>query len=333
MEVKQAPIPLTEEELLQLQTGMINAIEGLDKTLKREPSSNILYFKENDGSASVIPSDVSKRYPSSILKTGSYGNGVPNSFSEPNISLKGDQDFNEAEGWELRSKLNEKDCVNENPLFRFVFCDWINIEGQGPEKLANYGGHEKTFFNINEIAKARNDLFYLVINVRIVNMRQSVFIFVCKKEEWESFLKEHLKDPKDCFNGADTNISRLMETLKLCMKVKAKFWTIPTMGMLKNPFMMINTLEPESYNVQLFENRLEVYVDQTGMKFPMFIKPMWNMIVKMTAGPFSNKQCFDIAFLLESGKGDKHGFLFNYPERLLGVVRGDKMEWYCARLI
>ena len=32
-------------------------------------------------------------------------------------------------------------------------------------------------------------------------------------------------------------------------------------------------------------------------------------------------------------KGDKHGFLFNYPERLLGVVRGDKMEWYCARLL
>ena len=60
----------------------------------------------------------------------------------------------------------------------------------------------------------------------------------------------------------------------------------------------LSSLEPESYNVQLFDNRLEVYVDQTGMKFPMLIKPLWNMIVKMTAGPLSNKQCFDIAFLL-----------------------------------
>ena len=50
MEVK--PIPLTEEELLQLQTGMINAIASLDKTLKQDPSSNILYFKGNDGSSS-----------------------------------------------------------------------------------------------------------------------------------------------------------------------------------------------------------------------------------------------------------------------------------------
>ena len=58
-----------------------------------------------------------------------------------------------------------------------------------------------------------------------------------------------------------------------------------------------------------------------------------NTIVEMTAGPLSNKQCFDIAFFLEAGKGDKHGFLFDYPERLLGVLRGDKMEWYCARSI
>ena len=333
MEAKAAPVPLMEEEILHLQTGMINAMETIDNTLKRDPSTNILYFKGADDSTSETVADVSKKYPSSIVKTGSYGNGVQNSFSEPNISLKQDQDFNEAEGWELRSKLNEKDFVNENPLFRFVFCDWINIEGQGPEKLANYGDHEKSFFKINESAKTRNDLFYLVVNVRIVNMRQSVFIFVCKKEEWKIFLEEHLKDPKECLGGIDNNLSRLVETLRLCMKVKAKFWTIPTMGLLKNPFMMINTLEPESYNVQLFEGRLEVYVDQTGMKFPWLIKPMWNMIVKMTAGPLSNKQCFDIAFFLESGKGDKHGFLLNYPERLLGVVRGDKMEWYCARLI
>ena len=115
------------------------------------------------------------------------------------------------------------------------------------------------------------------------------------------------------------------------MKVKAKFWTIPTMGLLKNPFMMINTLENDSYNLQVYDNRLEIYVNQTGMKFPMLIKPIWNMIVKMTAGPLSNKQCFDIAFFLEAGKGNKHGFLFDHPERLLGVLRGDKMEWYCAR--
>ena len=55
MEVK--PMPLTEEELLQLQTGMINAIESLDKTLKRDPSSNILYYKGKDGSAPVTASE------------------------------------------------------------------------------------------------------------------------------------------------------------------------------------------------------------------------------------------------------------------------------------
>ena len=141
----------------------------------------------------------------------------------------------------------------------------------------------------------------------------------------------YIKDPKECLGTTKKNNQDLLETLKLCMKVKTKFWTIPTMGLLKNPFMMINTLEPRSYNVQLFDNRLEVYVDQTGMKFPMLIKPIWNMIVKMTAGPLS--KCFDIDFLLEAGKGDKHSFLFKYPERLLGVVRGDKMEWYCARSI
>lgn len=32
--------------------------------------------------------------------------------------------------------------------------------------------------------------------------------------------------------------------------------------------MMINTLEPESYKVQLYDNRLEIFVDQNGMKFP-----------------------------------------------------------------
>ena len=105
------------------------------------------------------------------------------------------------------------------------------------------------------------------------------------------------------------------------------------MGFLKNPIMMNKTLEPDCYDVQLFENRLEVYVDQTGMKFPMLLNPMMNFIVKTTAGVMSNKQCFDIAYFLEAGEGDQHKFLFKYPERLLGVVRGDKMEWFGARSI
>ena len=33
--------------------------------------------------------DVSKTFPASVVKTGSYGHGVPNSFSEPKICLKG----------------------------------------------------------------------------------------------------------------------------------------------------------------------------------------------------------------------------------------------------
>ena len=164
-------------------------------------------------------------------------------------------------------------------------------------------------------------------------MRQSVFIFVCKKEEWKVFLNENLKDPKQYLGGSNNEKNRLLEALKLCLKVKAKFWTIPTMGFLKNPFMMKNTLEPDSYNVELFENRLEVYVDQSGMKFPMLFKPIWNLIIKLTAGVTSNKQCFDIAYFLEAGEGDQHKSLFKYPERLLGVVRGDKMEWHCARII
>jgi len=126
------------------------------------------------------------------------------------------------------------------------------VEGKGPEVLANYGDHEKSFFKINESVKARSDLFYLVINTRILHMRQSVFIFVCKKEEWQNFLDENLKDQKDGSKKNKRDKTNLVDILKLCMKVKTKFWTIPTMGFLKNPFMMVNTLEPESYNVHLF---------------------------------------------------------------------------------
>ena len=75
--------------------------------------------------------DNSKTFPKSVIKTGSYGNGVQNTFSEPKFSLKGDSDFNEGESWELRSKLNQMDFMSEDPLFRVVFCDWINVEGKG----------------------------------------------------------------------------------------------------------------------------------------------------------------------------------------------------------
>ena len=36
--------------------------------------------------------DNSKTFPKSVIKTGSYGNGVQNTFSEPKFSLKGDSD-------------------------------------------------------------------------------------------------------------------------------------------------------------------------------------------------------------------------------------------------
>ena len=330
MEAQPSISQLTEVELLELQTGMIEAIEKVDKSLQRNPSKNALHFKGTNA-ATETNEDISNTYPLSILNTGKYGDGSGNSFSQPYISLKEDENFSEADAWELRSEVKGKDFVNQSPLFDFVFCDWLNIEGKSEEELRRlriYGENEKSFFKINEAANARSDLFYLVINTRIVNMRHSVFIFACKKEKWQKFLQDNLKNPNE-----RRKKSRLLEILKLCFKVKVKFWTIPTMGALKNPFMMNNTLDPECYNVELTENRLEVYVDQSGMKLPMLLKPIWNLIIRMTAGITSNKQCFDVSFFLESGEGDKHKFLFNYPERLLGLVRGDKMEWGCARSI
>jgi hypothetical protein len=197
-ESKTKPIRLIESELLQLQTGMIHAIEKTDSKWVRSPNAtNVLYLKGANDSQVELNPDNSKTFPKSVLKTGSYGNGVQNSFSEPKFSLKGDLDFNESESWELRSKLNQKDFMSEDPLFKHVFSDWINVEGKGPEVLASYGDHEKSFFKINESVRARSDLFYLVINTRILNMRQSVFIFVCKKEEWQNFLDENLKEHKD----------------------------------------------------------------------------------------------------------------------------------------
>ena len=330
MESQKSITQLTEVELLELQTGIIQGIEKTDKNLQQNPSKNTLHFKGTCADTDTNE-DISNTYPLSILNTGKYGNGCANSFSQPHISLKEDEDFLEAEAWELRSKVKEKDFVNQPPLFDFVFCDWLNIEGKSEDELRqlrSYGENENSFFKINEAANTRVDLFYLVINVRIVNMRHSVFIFVCKKEQWEKFLQENIKNPNE-----RNKKGRLLEILKLCFKVKVKFWTIPTMGALKNPFMMNKTLESDCYNVEIFENRLEVYVDQNGMKLPMLLKPIWNLIIRMTAGITSNKQCFDVSFFLEAGDGDNHKFLFKYPERLLGVVRGDKMEWGCARSI
>ena len=131
-ESKTKPIPLTESELLQLQTGMIDAIEKTDSKWARSPNAtNVLYLKGANDSHVELNPDNSKTFPKSVLKTGSYGNGVQNSFSEPKFSLKGDLDFNESESWELRSKLNQKDFMSEDPLFKVVFCDWINLEGKG----------------------------------------------------------------------------------------------------------------------------------------------------------------------------------------------------------
>ena len=131
-ESKTKPIPLTESELLQLQTGMFDAIEKTDPKWMRSPNTtNVLYLKGANDSHMEFNPDNSKTFPKSVLKTGSYGNGVQNSFSEPKFSLKGDSDFNEGESWELRSKLNQTDFMSEDPLFKVVFCDWINVEGKG----------------------------------------------------------------------------------------------------------------------------------------------------------------------------------------------------------
>ena len=131
-ESKTKPIPLTESELLQLQTGMFDAIEKTDpKWMRSTNATNVLYLKGANDSQMELNPDNSKTFPKSVLKTGSYGNGVQNSFSEPKFNLKGDSDFNEGESWELRSKLNQMDFMSEDPLFKVVFCDWINLEEKG----------------------------------------------------------------------------------------------------------------------------------------------------------------------------------------------------------
>ena len=131
-ESKTNPIPLTESELLQLQTGMIDAIKKTDPKWTQSPNTtNLLYLKGANDSHVQLNPDNSKTFPKSVIKTGFYGNGVQNSFSEPKFSLKGDSDFNDGESWELRSKLNQMDFMSEDPLLKVVFCDWINLEGKG----------------------------------------------------------------------------------------------------------------------------------------------------------------------------------------------------------
>ena len=80
-------------------------------------------------------------------------------------------------------------------------------------------------------------------------------------------------------------------------------------------------------------DRIEVFIDQIGVNLPWLLKPMWQFIVKLTSGITCNKQSFDLAYFLEAGQGDKHTFLFNYPEKLLGVVRASHIEWNSARVI
>merc|ERR1719322_1526395 len=78
---------------------------------------------------------------------------------------------------------------------------------------------KSSFFDINEVAKTRTDVFYLVINVRIIDKRQSVAIFACKREEWNDFLKKNYKDySSDCLVNSDKGKETLRDALKSCFK-------------------------------------------------------------------------------------------------------------------
>merc|ERR1712150_38932 len=182
-----------------------------------------------------------------IIKGGNNGTTKLNSFSEPDISLRTDPSFTEEQSWELRSDINQKGFVNQPPLFSFVFSDWINIEGKGKDELKsleNYGENKYSFFEINKAVKTHEDMFYLVVNVRIVSQRQSVAIFVCKKEQWKTFLQKNVRHPKEMLDNQDQSV--LLHALKSCFKVKGKFWTIPTCGSFKNPFVFSNILDNDS---------------------------------------------------------------------------------------
>ena len=88
-ESKTKPIPLTESELLQLQTGMFDAIEKTDPKWMQSPNTtNILYLKGANDSHMELNPDNSKTFPKSVIKTGSYRNGVQKSFFRAKIQIR-----------------------------------------------------------------------------------------------------------------------------------------------------------------------------------------------------------------------------------------------------
>ena len=328
---------MEDSEVLELQLGMIKAIEALGRTITSTPSPNATSYSfwGYQSPATCVAGSI--HFPKSEIKTKEKETGHPNSFSQPNICLKTDDKFKEESSWELRSGVKQKDFVNKAPIFEFIFSDWINVEGKDKKELKTleyYGSIKNSFFGINEATKGRSDLFYLVINIRIVNQRQSVAIFACKRKTWNDFLQENYKDySSEDLTNSEKAQNRLRQAIKSCLKVKAKFWTIPTCGSFKNPFVFNNILDNDSYNLQVYNDRIEVFIDQSGVKLPWLIKPMWQFVVNMCSGLTCNMQSFDLAYFLEAGEGDQHKHLFNYPERLLCVIRAEKVEWNAARNI
>ena len=75
MEANLVPASIVDADISDLQTGMANAMERIDKTIFRtSPSKNILHFKrDNDAtSCNVSEDDMSRTYPLSIAKTGRH---------------------------------------------------------------------------------------------------------------------------------------------------------------------------------------------------------------------------------------------------------------------
>ena len=328
---------MEESEILELQLGMIKAIEALRKNIDSTPPTSVKSYSFWGNSAPSANNAERTMFPNSILRKGEQETVNPNSFSQPHVCLKEDKNFKEDNAWELRSAVKQKDFVNKDPVFDLVFSDFLKIEGKTKTELKSlerYGDTKNSYFDINEAAKARTDVFYLVINVRIVNQRQSVGIYACKRKEWSNFLRDNYKEySSDGSSSSEKGQNALQDALKSCLKVKAKFWTIPTCGSFKNPFVFNNILDDDSYQLKLYNNRIEVFIDQSGVKLPWLIKPMWQFVVNVCSGITCNLQSFDLAYFLEAGEGDKHKHLFNYPERLLCVIRTEKIEWNSARNI
>jgi len=328
---------MEDSDIQELQIGMIKAIQALGKTVASTPSQKSKAYSFWGSPVSTSNEDKKIDFPKSIIKSDEDERNSPNSFSQPFVSLKMDENFKEENSWELRSAANQKDYINKDPIFKLVFSDFLNVEGKDPKvlkSLKHYGDMKSSFFDINEVTKTRTDVFYLVINVRIIDKRQSVAIFACKREEWNDFLKKNYKDySSDCLLNSEKGKRTLRDALKSCLKVKAKFWTIPTCGSFKNPFVFNNILDDESYHLELYDNRIEVFIDQSGVKLPWLIKPMWQFVVNVCSGITCNMQSFDLAYFLEAGEGDKHKHIFDYPERLLSVIRTENIEWNAARNI